>query len=102
MKGRREIMTWLDSWGVPRGWPAARPASFPACYATERSRRLWARGGHFGASQVPGLAMAGPGAIDPERLTGWPAPAAVPATAPDIGELLGTRAALPASLAPVR
>jgi hypothetical protein len=87
MKGRREIMTWLDSWGVPRGWPAGRPASFPACYATERSRRLWARGGHFGASQVPGLAMAGPGAIDPE---------------PDIGELLGTRAALPASLAPVR
>jgi hypothetical protein len=102
MKGRREIMTWLDSWGVPRCWPAGRPAPFPECHASERSRRLWARGGHFGASQVPGLTAAGgPGAIDPECLTGWPTPAG----APDIGELLGTHAAhaaLPASLAPAR
>jgi hypothetical protein len=31
---------------------------------------LWARGGHFGASQVPGCGNAGPGAIDIDRLTG--------------------------------
>jgi hypothetical protein len=105
MIGRREIMTWLDSWGVPRAWPAGRPAPFPDCHATERSRRLWARGGHFGASQVPGLTAGGPGAIDPERLTGWgsaraaQAPSLPAAAPPDLGELLGSRAALPASLA---
>jgi hypothetical protein len=43
---------------------------FPECHTAVRSRRLWARGGHFGASQVPGLTATGPGAIDPERLTG--------------------------------
>jgi hypothetical protein len=73
MAGLREIMTWLDSWGIPRRWPAGAPASFPECMAISRSRRLWARGGHFGASQVPGLTAAGPGAIDVERLTGWSA-----------------------------
>ncbi len=70
MAGRREIMDWLGSWDISRCWPAGRPAPFPDCHATARSRRLWARGGHFGASQVPGLAAGGPGAIDPERLTG--------------------------------
>lgn len=70
LAGLREIMTWLDSWGVPRRWPAGSPAPFPECHATARSRRLWARGGHYGASQVPGLAATGPGAIDVERLTG--------------------------------
>jgi len=42
------------------------------------SRRLWARGGHFGASQVPGWHAAGPGQIDTERLSGRPASAPVP------------------------
>jgi hypothetical protein len=127
MVGRREILTWLDSWGIPRSWPAGRPAPFPECHATVRSRRLWARGGHFGASQVPGLTVTGPGAINPERLTGRPAaktghlaPAAAGARAdgplqpagqraagqppgagydpPDLGELLGARSARPASL----
>jgi hypothetical protein len=43
-----------------------------SCLATgaERSRALWARGGHFGASQVPGCENAGPGAIDTYQLTG--------------------------------
>jgi hypothetical protein len=114
MTGRREIMDWLDSWHIPRSWPAGRPAPFPDCHATERSRRLWARGGHFGASQVPGLTAGGPGAIDPECLTGWSAPpragrlaarALQPAGAgaqPDIRELLGARASLPATLATAR
>jgi hypothetical protein len=122
MAGRREILTWLDSWGISRSWPAGPPAPIPDCHTTVRSRRLWARGGHFGASQVPGLTATGPGAIDPERLTGRPAAkgghlAAVAAAArgdgplhpaghnaggqppgagydpPDLGELLGTRSA---------
>ena len=38
--------------------------------AAEGSRAAWARGGHFGASQVPGCAHVGPGAIDIHRLTG--------------------------------
>ena len=122
MIGRREILTWLDSWNIPRCWPAGRPAPFPECHATVRSRRLWARGGHFGSSQVPGLAATGPGAIDPERLTGRPGArlghlaAAVPAPRPDsplppaiagydppdIGELLSTGSARPASLTGLR
>jgi hypothetical protein len=27
MAGLQEILTWLDSWGVPRSWPAGRPGS---------------------------------------------------------------------------
>jgi hypothetical protein len=132
MVGGREILAWLDSWGIPRCWPAGPPAPFPECHTAAGSRRLWARGGHFGASQVPGQAATGPGAIDPERLTGRPGakaghlaiaaradgqlqpagqhpggahgPGPAPGAgydAPDIGELLGTRAALPASLSRV-
>ena len=67
--GADAIVSWLDSWGVPRRWPAGRPAGCLAASA-ERSRILWARGGHFGASQVPGCENAGPGAIDVDRLTG--------------------------------
>lgn len=69
MAGVDAIVEWLDSWGVSRRWPAGEPMS---CLAAdgERSRALWARGGHFGASQVPGCENAGPGAIDTDRLTG--------------------------------
>lgn len=69
LAGLGDIIDWLDSWGVSRRWPAGKPAS---CLDTdtERSRVLWARGGHFGASQVPGCENAGPGAIDVDRLTG--------------------------------
>jgi hypothetical protein len=123
MIGRREILAWLDGWAISRSWPAGPPAPFPECHTSARSRRLWARGGHFGASQVPGLTETGPGAIDPERLTGWapakgghlaavaaaargegtlpaaPVPAGVRAgqpagyDSPDFDELLGTRSA---------
>jgi len=69
LAGLGTIVGWLDSWSVPRRWPAGRPAGWQAASA-ERSRMLWARGGHFGASQVPGCENAGPGAIDVDRLTG--------------------------------
>lgn len=69
MTGLQQILDWLDSWGVPRRWPAGPPAPFPHGLTTRGDRRLWAQGGYFGASQVPGLTVAGPGAIDIERLT---------------------------------
>lgn len=65
-----EIVSWLDSWRIPRSWPAGPPASFPFAVAVRNIRRDWARGGHFGASQVPGNARPDPGAIDIELLTG--------------------------------
>ncbi|MGD0376817.1 MAG: hypothetical protein ABSB01_19800 [Streptosporangiaceae bacterium] len=70
LAGLREILDWLDSWGMARNWPAGRPAPFPHGHASYRNRRLWARGGHFGASQVPDWTASGPGAVDVERLTG--------------------------------
>ena len=69
MTGLPRILDWLDSWGVPRRWPAGAPAPFPHGLTTCGDRRSWARGGYFGASQVPGLTAAGPGAIDIEQLT---------------------------------
>ena len=67
MDGVAAIVSWLDSWGVPRHWPAGEPASSPG---PGRGRALWALGGHFGASQVPGCAGQGPGRIDTNLLTG--------------------------------
>jgi hypothetical protein len=69
MTGLRRILDWLDSWGIPRRWPAGAPAPFPHGLTTCGDRRTWAKGGYFGASQVPGLTAAGPGAIDVEQLT---------------------------------
>ena len=74
MAGLQQVLDWLDSWGIPRQWPAGQPAAFPDEQAACRNRRLWARGGHFGASQVPGLTAVGPGAVDVELLTGWTGP----------------------------
>ena len=97
--GVEAIMSWLDSWGVSRRWPGGPPSGgwaehgrargsvgavggigavgavgavggFGAVGAAEGGRAAWARGGHFGASQVPGCAHVGPGAIDIHRLTG--------------------------------
>lgn len=66
------ILSWLDSWGVARRWPAGQPADPADCAPglAMASQALWARGGHFGASQVPGCGNEGPGAIDIDRLTG--------------------------------
>jgi len=73
MVGIETIMSWLDSWGVHRRWPAGRPEGYrhdrPGL-SGRRSRVAWARGGHFGASQVPGCDNEGPGAIDIDRITG--------------------------------
>jgi hypothetical protein len=66
----RDIVSWLDSWHVARAWPAGRPVPLPSSVRPGQHRRHWARGGHFGASQVPGCSGAGPGALDIERLTG--------------------------------
>ncbi|MEP7024125.1 MAG: hypothetical protein ABJB47_10045, partial [Actinomycetota bacterium] len=88
MRGLAQILDWLDSWGIPRQWPAGCPAAFPHGHASGGNRRLWARGGHFGASQVPGWQAAGPGAIDVERLTGRTGP--------------GSRRPRPAAPAPAR
>ena len=78
MTGLKQILDWLDSWVIPRQWPAGRPAAFPHEQAgSSRNRRLWTQGGHFGASQVPGLTAVGPGALDVGRLTGWAGPVAV-------------------------
>jgi hypothetical protein len=105
-----EIMDWLDSWHISRDWPAGPPTAFPESQLAPRSRRMWARGGHFGESQVPGQASMGPGAIDIERLTGRSAPGAVPLTrrprreydSPDLGALLGEQVAGAVSLTPIR
>lgn len=66
--GLEEILAWLDTWRVPRRWPAGPPLPYPQSLVAERSGRAWARGGHFGISQVPGAQEGDPGAIDIDRL----------------------------------
>jgi hypothetical protein len=68
MLGLAEILAWLDTWQIPRRWPAGPPAPFRQASRT-RSRAVWARGGHFGASQVPECENIGPGGIDIDQLT---------------------------------
>ena len=96
LAGLGAIVSWLDSWSVSRRWPAGQPAAYRAasanrvCDGAERSGVKWARGGHFGASQVPGCENIGPGAVDIDRLTGThvlqvhprPVPAAAPVPVP--------------------
>ncbi len=72
MKGIGMIVDWLDAWQVPRRWPAGDPLPPPESYDSGRERRAWARGGHFGASQVPHAGGPAPGAIDVARITGPP------------------------------
>jgi hypothetical protein len=69
MIGLAEIMAWLDSWAIPRRWPAGAPAPYRQP-ARPRSRALWALGGHFGASQVPSCDSIGPGGIDIDQIAG--------------------------------
>jgi hypothetical protein len=67
MIGLGEIMAWLDSWQIPRRWPAGAPAPYRAAGGA-RSRARWALGGHFGASQVPDCENVGPGGIDIDQI----------------------------------
>ncbi|GAA2002951.1 hypothetical protein GCM10009799_32580 [Nocardiopsis rhodophaea] len=71
LTGIDPILSWLDSWEVARTWPAGPPppADQPPPQHTAATR-LWALGGHFGHSQVPGSRAIGPGAISPDRLLG--------------------------------
>jgi hypothetical protein len=78
MKGLGLIIDWLDAWQVPRRWPAGAPLPPPEGYSAPQSRRSWARGGHFGVSQVPHAAGPAPGAIDISRITGHDRPPEVP------------------------
>jgi len=112
MTGLAAILSWLDTWQVPRRWPAGRPTPVRAAPALPCSRALWARGGYFGVSQVPGCEIASPGDIDIERLTGphalpefdmvrprsEPHPAA--ASAPMGTGAMGTGATAPGAMAP--
>ncbi|XRQ04469.1 hypothetical protein ACN3XK_49070 [Actinomadura welshii] len=70
LTGLDAIVQWLDTWGVPRRWPAGPPLPSPQSYHAHRSRKDWARGGHYGASQVPTADRPDPGAIDVRRITG--------------------------------
>ncbi|MBV9450501.1 MAG: hypothetical protein JO345_31890 [Streptosporangiaceae bacterium] len=69
MIGLSDILGWLDSWQIPRRWPAGQPAPYRQA-DRPRSRALWARGGHYGASQVPDCTSIGPGSIDIDQLIG--------------------------------
>jgi len=80
MIGLAAILGWLDSWQIPRRWPAGPPAPYRQL-ARPRSRALWARGGHYGASQVPGCEHLGPGGIDVDYLTRLDASMILPAPA---------------------
>jgi hypothetical protein len=101
MSGVKSILDWLDSWQIARRWPAGRPAPFGHPHAADRSRRLWACGGHFGASQVPCCLAAGPGAIDVERLSGVPIPLALGAAGSREHEAQRVRPAMVTSMADV-
>ena len=95
MIGLAAILAWLDSWRIPRRWPASQPAPFRQL-ARPRSRALWALGGHFGASQVPECDNLGPGGIDIDHLTRLDAGIACELAEPDRANgspvLLGARA----------
>lgn len=66
MVGLFGLLEWLDSWGVPRTWPAGPPGF--KNMGPEQARRTWSRGGHFGHDQVPGSTSTAPGHIHPERV----------------------------------
>ncbi|GLY86212.1 hypothetical protein Airi02_041410 [Actinoallomurus iriomotensis] len=78
MQGIGLIVDWLDAWQVPRRWPAGDPLAPPEAYSAPRDRRPWARGGHFGVSQVPHAQGPAPGAIDTSRITGPVTPPEMP------------------------
>ncbi|MFB9838469.1 hypothetical protein [Actinoallomurus acaciae] len=91
MQGLGLIVDWLDTWQVPRRWPAGPPLAPPEAYSAPQDRRSWARGGHFGVSQVPYAQGPAPGAIDIGRITGPAVPPEMPRiTAGDVSLPGGT------------
>ncbi|WP_460854963.1 hypothetical protein [Nocardiopsis coralliicola] len=98
LEGAGTLLEWLDSWGVPRTWPAGQP---PAAARVPDAPRIehsdphavahWNRGGHFGASQVPGCPDSGPGAIDTERLLAATAEHREPPVPPALRPTLSAR-----------
>ncbi|MFI6575010.1 hypothetical protein ACIBFB_04355 [Nocardiopsis sp. NPDC050513] len=70
MLGLSPILEWLDSWDVPRRWPAGPPGHGGA--PAEELERAWSRGGHFSHDQVPGSPSKGPGPLDGARLFSAP------------------------------
>jgi hypothetical protein len=96
LKGLDAIMRWLDGWGVSRRWPAGPPLPSPQSYHSDRQRRPWARGGHFGASQVPECTLPDPGGVDIRRITGQDTPMVeIPRPRPPAGQR--TTSAAPAA-----
>jgi len=67
--GLSAILAWLDTWSIPRVWPAGPPSALLA----PANRRTWSRGGYFGGSQVPGSPEPGPGEIDDGLILQLPA-----------------------------
>lgn len=78
LNGLDRIVGWLDGWHVARRWPAGPPLPRPEAYDAVRGRRPWARGGHYGVSQVPEAASSAPGRIDTHKITGPEAPVGIP------------------------
>jgi hypothetical protein len=93
LKDLEAIMAWLDSWGVARRWPAGPPLDVPQAFQGRRDRHPWARGGHFGQSQVPGAEGPAPGGIDIRKLTGPDTPLADVPRPRSNGESTGVGAA---------
>jgi hypothetical protein len=84
MAGFDRLMAWLDSWGIERSWPGGRPLAYPKSYGPlngQRTAAAWAKGGHYGHSQVPGNLHGDPGAIDISR---WAALAHLEHTEDDV------------------
>lgn len=70
----------VDSWNVPRVWPAGPPQRYPGDH-DDRDMSTWLnRGGYFGHSQVPGNDHGDPGAIDIAKCP--PSNVVVPPTGP--------------------
>lgn len=58
LRGRRDIMAWLDDWGIPR----------KSTINHSRSRTAWERSGHTDHKSAPGNDHVDPGKIDFKKL----------------------------------
>lgn len=71
MKGRAELLEWLDSWSIPRVWPSGAPLPYPRSAGANgtRDHKRWVHNrGHYGHSQVPDNLHGDPGGLDVEKL----------------------------------